>query len=55
MHSNQPYKTATARAHGYSHSCKTNLSGYALSYLNGAPPAVKITVKVGGTTCATSD
>ena len=55
VHSNQPHKTATARADGYSHSYETNGSGYALIYLNGPPPGVKITVKVGGATCTTSD
>ena len=55
VHSNQPHKTATARADGYSHSYDTNGSGYALIYLNGPPPGVKITVTVGGATCTTSD
>jgi cardiolipin synthase A/B len=55
VHSNQPHKTATARADGYSHSYETNGSGYALIYLNGPPPGVKITVTVGGATCTTSD
>lgn len=55
VHSNRPHKTATARADGYSHSHETNGSGYALIYLNGPPPGVKITVKVGGATCTTSD
>jgi hypothetical protein len=55
VHSNRPHKKATARADGYSHSYETNASGYALIYLNGPPPGVKITVKVGGATCTTSD
>ena len=55
VHSNQPHKKATARADGYSHSYQTNGSGYALIYLNGPPPGVTITVKVGGATCTTSD
>jgi len=55
VHSNQPHKTATASADGYSHSYKTNGSGYALIYLNGPPPGVTITVTVGGATCTTSD
>jgi cardiolipin synthase A/B len=55
VHSNQPHKTATARADGYSHSYETDGSGYALIYLNGPPAGVKITVTVGGATCTTSD
>jgi phosphatidylserine/phosphatidylglycerophosphate/cardiolipin synthase-like enzyme len=55
VHSDQPHKTATARAVGYSHSYETNDSGYALIYLNGPPAGVKITVTVGGATCTTSD
>jgi cardiolipin synthase len=55
VHSNQPHKTATARADGYSHSYETNASGYALIYLNGPPAGVKITVTVGPATCSTSD
>jgi cardiolipin synthase A/B len=55
VHSNQPYTTATASADGYSHSYETNRSGYALIYLNGPPPGVRITVRVGGATCTTSD
>jgi len=55
VHSNQPYKTATASADGYSHSYETDGSGYALIYLNGPPPGVTITVTVGGATCTTSD
>jgi cardiolipin synthase A/B len=55
VHSNQPHKTATARADGYSHSYETNGSGYALIYLNGPPAGVKITVTVGGAICTTSD
>lgn len=55
VHSNQPDKTATARADGYSHSYRTNGSGYALIYLNGPPPGVTITVKVGGATCTARD
>lgn len=45
----------TATAGGYSHSYRTNGSGYALIYLNGPPPGVRITVTVGGATCTTSD
>jgi cardiolipin synthase len=55
VHSNRPYTTATASAAGYSHSYETNGSGYALIYLNGPPPGVRITVRVGGATCTTSD
>jgi phosphatidylserine/phosphatidylglycerophosphate/cardiolipin synthase-like enzyme len=55
VYSNQPEQEATATADGYSHSYKTNDSGYALIYLNGPPPGVKITVTVGGATCTTSD
>ena len=55
VHSNQPDQEATATAAGYSHSYKTNGSGYALIYLNGPPPGAQITVTVGGATCTTSD
>jgi phosphatidylserine/phosphatidylglycerophosphate/cardiolipin synthase-like enzyme len=55
VHSNQRHKTATASADGYRHSYPTNGSGYALIYLNGPPPGVTITVRVGGATCTTSD
>ena len=55
MHSNQPYQDATATADGYSHTYRTNGSGYALIYLNGPPPGARITVKVGAATCTTSD
>jgi phosphatidylserine/phosphatidylglycerophosphate/cardiolipin synthase-like enzyme len=55
VQSNQPYQDATATADGYSHSYRTNGSGYALIYLNGPPPGVQITVMVGGATCTTSD
>jgi hypothetical protein len=55
VHSNQPDKDATATADGYSHSYWTNGSGYALIYLNGPPPGVRITVTVGGATCTASD
>jgi cardiolipin synthase A/B len=55
VHSNQPDKEATAAADGYSHSYRTDGSGYALIYLNGPPPGAKITVTVGGATCTTSD
>jgi cardiolipin synthase A/B len=55
VHSNQPDKDATATADGYSHSYRTNSSGYALIYLNGPPPGAKITVTVGAATCTTSD
>jgi cardiolipin synthase A/B len=53
--SNQPDTEATASADGYSHSYRTNVSGYALIYLNGPPPGVTITVTVGGATCTTRD
>ena len=53
--SNQPGKEATAKADGYSHSYRTDGSGYALIYLNGPPPGAQITVTVGGATCTTSD
>jgi cardiolipin synthase A/B len=55
VHSNQPDQEATAKADGYSHSYRTDSSGYALIYLNGPPPGAKITVTVGGATCTTSD
>jgi hypothetical protein len=55
VHSNQPDKDATATADGYSHTYRTNGSGYGLIYLNGPPPGAKITVTVGGATCSTSD
>ena len=55
VYSNQPDQEATAKADGYSHSYQTNGSGYALIYLNGPPPGVRITVTVGGATCTTSD
>jgi hypothetical protein len=55
VHSNQPDQEATATADGYSHSYRTNSSGYALIYLNGPPPGARITVTVGGATCTTSD
>ena len=55
VHSNQPDQEATATADGYSHSYRTNGSGYALVYLNGPPPGARITVTVGGATCTTSD
>jgi cardiolipin synthase A/B len=55
VHSNQPDQEATATADGFSHSYRTNGSGYALIYLNGPPPGARITVTVGGATCTTSD
>ena len=55
VHSNQPLAIATASADGYSHSYTTNGSGYALIYLNGPPPGVLITVKVGRATCTARD
>jgi phosphatidylserine/phosphatidylglycerophosphate/cardiolipin synthase-like enzyme len=55
VHSNQPDQEATAKADGYSHSYRTDGSGYALIYLNGPPPGARITVTVGGATCTTSD
>jgi hypothetical protein len=55
VHSNQPDQEATATADGYSHSYRTDSSGYALIYLNGPPPGAKITVTVGAATCTTSD
>jgi len=55
VHSNQPDTTATASADGYSHSWQTDGSGYALVYLNGPPPGVSITVRVGRATCTASD
>jgi cardiolipin synthase len=55
VHSDQPHRTATARADGYAHSYETNGSGYALIYLNGPPAGVKITVTVGAAACTTSD
>jgi hypothetical protein len=55
VHSNQPRRLATASAAGYSHSYRTNGSGYALIYLNGPPPGVRITVRVGRAACTTRD
>jgi hypothetical protein len=55
VHSNQPYRDATASADGDSWSYETNGSGYTLIYLNGPPPGALITVTVGGATCTTSD
>jgi phosphatidylserine/phosphatidylglycerophosphate/cardiolipin synthase-like enzyme len=55
VHSNQPYQAATATADGYSHTYKTNGSGYALIFLNGPTPGAQITVTVGDATCTTSD
>jgi cardiolipin synthase A/B len=55
VHSNQPYQDATATAAGYSHTYRTDSSGYALIYLNGPPPGAQITVTVGGATCTTND
>ena len=55
VYSNQPGQEATATAGGYSHSYKTDGSGYALIYLNGPAPGARITVTVGGATCTTSD
>lgn len=55
VNSNQPYKSATASADGYSYSYGTDSQGYALIYLNGPPPGAEITVTVGGATCTTSD
>jgi cardiolipin synthase A/B len=55
VQSNQPYQDVTATAAGYSHTYRTDGSGYALIYLNGPPPGAQITVTVGGATCSTSD
>jgi hypothetical protein len=55
VHSNQPYRDATASADGYSWGYETNASGYAEIYLNGPPPGVTIKVTVGRATCYTSD
>jgi len=55
VHSNQPGQEATAKADGYSHSYRTNSSGYALIYLNGPPPGARITVTVGAATCTATD
>ena len=55
MHSNRPDQEATAKADGYTHSYRTDGSGYALIYLNGLPPGARITVPVDGATCTTSD
>jgi phosphatidylserine/phosphatidylglycerophosphate/cardiolipin synthase-like enzyme len=46
---------STATAGSYSHTYRTNGSGYALIYLNGPPPGARITVTVGNATCTTSD
>jgi len=42
-------------AEGYTHTYRTDGSGYALIYLNGPPPGTQITVTIGGATCTTSD
>jgi cardiolipin synthase len=55
VHSNQPHQDATATAAGYSHTYRTDGSGYALIYLNGPPPGARITVTVGAATCTTTD
>ncbi|HLZ24666.1 MAG TPA: HNH endonuclease signature motif containing protein [Ktedonobacterales bacterium] len=55
VHSNQPYRDATASAEGTSWSRETNASGYTVIWLNGPPPGAEITVTVGGATCYTSD
>src|SRR5580698_4608328 len=55
VHSNQSDQEATATADGYSHSYRTDGSGYAVIYLNGPRPGARITVTVGGATCTTSD
>ena len=55
VNSNQPYRSATASADGYSWSYETNSSGYAEIYLNGPPPGALITVTIAGATCTTSD
>ncbi len=55
VHSDQPDQDATAAAAGYSHTYRTDGSGYALIYLNGPPPGAQITVTVGGATCTTRD
>ncbi|MGH3203931.1 MAG: phospholipase D-like domain-containing protein [Streptosporangiaceae bacterium] len=55
VHSNQPGQDATAAAAGYSHTYRTNGSGYALIYLNGPAPGARITVTVGAATCTTTD
>jgi phosphatidylserine/phosphatidylglycerophosphate/cardiolipin synthase-like enzyme len=55
VHSNQPDQEATATADGYSHTYRTNGSGYALIYLNGPPSGARITATVGRATCTTSD
>ena len=55
LHSNRPDQEATATADGYSHSYKTDGSGYALIYLNGPAPGARITVTVGGATCTATD
>ena len=54
VHSNQPDQEATATAAGYSHTYRTNSSGYALIYLNGPSPGARITVTVGAATCTTT-
>src|SRR5579875_238291 len=54
VHSNQPYKTATATAsNGASHSYETNGSGYADIYLY-AGPGDAIRVTVGAASCSTT-
>ena len=55
MHSNLPDQEATAKTDGFSHSYRTDGSGYALIYLNGPPPGARISVTVGGATYTTSD
>jgi len=53
VHSNQPQRTATARAGAHSGSYQTNGSGYAVIYLNGPGRGALVTVTAGAATCTT--
>lgn len=55
VYSNQPDMTATVTADGWSGHYETDDSGYADVWLDGPPPGVEITVRVGGATCTASD
>jgi hypothetical protein len=52
VRSNQPDRTATASAGGYSHSWHTDGSGNAVIYLRGPSAGETITVTVGAATCS---
>ncbi|GEM_PF-297646 len=55
VHSDQPYRSATATADGYSGTWRTGGTGYALIYLDGPPPGALITVRVGSAVCTARD